>query len=192
MPIDDKNKVIFIHIPKNGGTSIEKNLKMWDSGHRTSESYMKKFPSRWKNYKKVCFFRDPVERIVSCYNYAKMDNSYWHSKDGKAIYGKHPDYDICNKLHLDEIIEGIYYSKISLVHPGWKPQHHWIAKGSDLLVHDIKRICQINEWLNEMGVENPTLLNASGKKSSTSMIGESKRMVEKIYSLDYKIFKDLK
>ena len=118
MPIDDKNKIIFIHIPKNGGTSVEKNLKMWDSGHRTSESYMKKFPSRWKNYRKVCFFRDPIDRIVSCYNYAKMDNSYWHSKDGRAIYGKHPDYDICNKLSLNQVIDGLYCNKISLIHPG--------------------------------------------------------------------------
>ena len=88
MPIDHKNKFIFVHIPKAGGTSIErlfnidkrKNLYQGLDGirhngvsfslqHLTAKQ-LKKHPETKKyfnNYFKFSFVRNPYDRILSEY-----------------------------------------------------------------------------------------------------------------------------
>ena len=43
MPVDHKRKLIFIHIPKNAGTSIEKHCDMNDTGHKSWKYYYSKY-----------------------------------------------------------------------------------------------------------------------------------------------------
>lgn len=89
MPIIDKYKTIFIHIPKTAGTSIERtlidyslnykgDLKNWYGkvqGYELDHSTLKfmKQHCRYYNesYLKFCVVRNPYERLVSEYHYCK-------------------------------------------------------------------------------------------------------------------------
>ena len=93
MPIIDKYKLIFIHIPKTAGTSIEKtlidykfkikgDLKNWygninnyELDHSTIKYLINNCKSYNKKYIKFCVVRNPYERLVSEYHFCKRYNS---------------------------------------------------------------------------------------------------------------------
>ena len=64
--ISHKDKFIFIHIPKCGGSSVEKCLKWKGCKHHTMEFYKKENPNiDLNNYYKFTFVRNPWSRAVS-------------------------------------------------------------------------------------------------------------------------------
>ena len=74
-----KYKKIFIHIPKNAGTSINKyfsnewgdKLSIQADKHATIHEMKNKFPNAYKNYDKFAVVRNPYDRMVSYYFYLK-------------------------------------------------------------------------------------------------------------------------
>ena len=81
--IDHKNKFIFIHIPRTGGTSIEKTLHNRDwwsvhppSKHLTVHIAKKIYAKYWKDYFKFTFVRNPWDRMVSMLKYHQIYKVY--------------------------------------------------------------------------------------------------------------------
>jgi hypothetical protein len=83
MFINHKHKFIFIHIPKNAGTSIRNsfNIKGYDKKvvskrypHSTC-SEIKQYCGEkvWNEYYKFAFIRNPFDRLVSFYHFHKSD-----------------------------------------------------------------------------------------------------------------------
>lgn len=67
-----KNKCIFIHIPKNAGTSILFSLSQGKKiyrDHLTWKQFYNNNPYRFSNYFKFSLVRNPFDRIVSTYTY---------------------------------------------------------------------------------------------------------------------------
>jgi hypothetical protein len=87
MPIDFKNKIKFIHIPRTGGSSIENALSLfnkenlWENGFRFNEDgcryapqhithrMMDKYYPITKEWFSFTLVRNPYEKIVSEYFY---------------------------------------------------------------------------------------------------------------------------
>lgn len=87
----EKNKLIFIHIPKCGGTSVENSLNIIEKGkywgfdkniskkikfphelqHMPFDAY-KKLITNLKNYKVFAFVRNPFDRAISLYKDTKF------------------------------------------------------------------------------------------------------------------------
>ncbi len=83
MFINHKHKFIFIHIPKNAGTSIRNSfdIKGYDKQvvskrypHSTC-SEIKEYCGEkvWNEYYKFAFIRNPFDRLVSFYHFHKSD-----------------------------------------------------------------------------------------------------------------------
>ena len=72
---------IFIHIPKNAGTSFSNKYCSNQVGHRRANSYNIKYLK-----KSVAIIRNPYDRLKSCYKYFKMDNNYWSKRYGNPKY----------------------------------------------------------------------------------------------------------
>ena len=76
--IDKDNKVLFIHVPKSGGTSIESyfhnNLNIVTTTkekHYTLKDYKKEYDLEFKDYYSFLIIRDPWDSMVSLYLYLK-------------------------------------------------------------------------------------------------------------------------
>jgi hypothetical protein len=68
----DKHKCIFIHIPKNAGTSIINLLnsfKAIEQEHNTYWDYLRADYQRYCDFDKFCVVRNPWDRLFSAYKY---------------------------------------------------------------------------------------------------------------------------
>ena len=76
--IIDEHKAIFIHIPKNAGTSIEayfanESVRVQPSKHADIHEIKRKFKNSYKKYKKFTVIRNPYDKMVSWYFYLKRN-----------------------------------------------------------------------------------------------------------------------
>ena len=76
--IIDEHKTIFIHIPKNAGTSIEtyfanESVRIQPSKHADIWEIKNRFKNSYNNYKKFTIIRNPYDKMISWYFYLKRN-----------------------------------------------------------------------------------------------------------------------
>lgn len=95
MPISHEKKIVFIHIPKTGGSSIEKFLKIYGhnnmgsnkiydplimfgkgSQHYSYEKILENSEKDVSEYFSFCFVRNPWDRIVSEFFWRQKHNGF--------------------------------------------------------------------------------------------------------------------
>tara|TARA_R110002012_G_scaffold81167_1_gene205530 strand:- start:566 stop:1105 length:540 start_codon:yes stop_codon:yes gene_type:complete len=113
--IIDQYKAIFIHIPKNAGTSIEEyfgneSVRIQPDKHADIHEVKRKFKNSYNNYKKFTIIRNPYDKMVSWYFYLKrnLGENYKIIEFNKWIE------DPSKFWHADDPISYL------------KPQHEWI------------------------------------------------------------------
>ena len=101
--IIDEHKAIFIHIPKNAGSSIEalfanSSFRVQPSKHADIYEIKRKFKNSYDNYRKFTIIRNPYDKMVSWYFYLKRNlgenyniiefnewikdpSKFWHASD---------------------------------------------------------------------------------------------------------------
>ena len=193
MPVCDNKKIIFIHIPKNAGTSITSVLDInpYTRGHHLPEWYMKNFPEQWKTYKKIAIVRNPYSRVISNYNYARLTKSYWHSSTGRSREGKHLDFDILTNLSISECIDLLIDNKLK--HQGWKHQYIYTHIDNKCVVDYIFKYETFNDsklFKNLIQLDIP-VINKTTSNINTYRDILSKQDIDKItnyYEYDIKCF----
>ena len=191
MPINFDSKKVFVHIPKNAGTSI---TKCWPGfvleGHHDINYYKNELKFDFKNFETFCVIRDPIDRFISNFNYAKAKNSFWHSIDKNSIHGKHPDYDKLLHLTLDEC------ARLLITNPStfgihWVPQVNWIQSNGKIIVQKVFNFENVEEEIfNNYGIKIETLNKI--EKKETTMSGETKKLIESFYQKDYKFINHIR
>lgn len=66
--------LLFIHIPKNAGTSISRTLYDLEIGHETIRYFHNRMWNM-RQYPSFAILRDPLQRFLSAYRYARMGGS---------------------------------------------------------------------------------------------------------------------
>ncbi len=176
--INNEKKYIYIHIPKNAGTSLGKIFFDDSKSHITALQVRNELTvKKYQEYYVFTFSRNPWDRFLSLYNYARLDESFYHSaiNPDNALYGKHLDYDILKKASLRDCAE--YLLDGRLKHDGrwnhWNPQVFWIKdeKNESLLnfcgkVENYSNDIQFLSNKFKIGKTNPKAFNKSRNKTS--------------------------
>jgi hypothetical protein len=190
--IIDEHKTIFIHIPKNAGTSILKAFGEDRAAHDKWYFFKKNYPEKWAAYFKFAVIRNPWDRVVSNYEYAVLNKSYWHSSCGDAIYGKHRDYDMLKEKSFEEAIWLLKNDFKSFKHAGWKAQHIFICNKQFIPQTNILRFENIEAEFNQLF---PQLVLPKINQSRDNnayrhyYTGNTIKLVEEIYKKDIELFK---
>jgi hypothetical protein len=85
-PCFQPTKSIFIHIPKAAGTSIARAIYGMNVGHRKAIDYQKISKREYNEYYTYSFVRNPWDRVVSAYNFAKQGGTSYVQPIPNPVY----------------------------------------------------------------------------------------------------------
>ena len=113
--IINEYEVIFIHIPKNAGSSIEEyfsneSFKIQPNKHADVHEIKRKFKNSYDNYRKFTIIRNPYDKMVSWYFYLKKQLGEQHNVIEFNKWIKDPS----KFWHANDPISYL------------KPQHEWV------------------------------------------------------------------
>jgi len=94
--------VIFIHIPKNGGTSINQALYGRFMGHYSAKQILQTAPNLFNALPTFAISRNPWDRCASAYRFAKSGVAKNAPKNLAMTY--HPDYDSINFSTFEKFV----------------------------------------------------------------------------------------
>ena len=126
--IIDQYKTIFVHIPKNAGTSIEEyfgneSVRIQPSKHADIHEIKTGFKNSYNNYKKFTIIRNPYSKMVSWYFYLKRNlgenynviefnewvkdpRKFWHANDPISFLKPQCDW-------IDETVEIVKFENLN-------------------------------------------------------------------------------
>jgi len=198
MVVCHQRKIIFIHIPKTGGSSIETMLS--DNGryelhyhcvrngrsqhHLTAFELKYALGPMYQNYFKFAFIRDPYDKMISEY--------YW-CKTPRTGYRSGQSFDDFLKYVEDVVNNQKYFKYIDNDH--FIPQYYYLFHNKKLLVGNIYKFEEINTVLPmlkakfKINAEIPHL-NKSIKKDEEKLVltDEQKERIYKLYKIDFDVF----
>jgi hypothetical protein len=199
MVILDKYKLIFIHIPKTGGTSIEFNfgfkLGFYNSNkkeywgiknkkcmqHYLWSDYKKLEEDKWKFYYKFSVVRDPYKKMISAYK--------WNPVFGRCK--KNTFKQFLEKAK--DIIDNDQYSK-NCYFDHIMPQHKFIFDENDnLMVDKVFKLETLNEKFNaflderEIVIEKLVHINRTKKKDEIILDQDDIKLINKLYKKDFEL-----
>ncbi len=125
MVINDKEKFVFIHIPKNAGNTVSRllikefkgcNVDFYGIKYRALQhGALKWIGNHWPEkllYKKICFTRNPYSRMVSWWTYYRSHPEFWEDYD-LARYSKDMDFNEwllkCIQRGRQEFVPQVYF-----------------------------------------------------------------------------------
>lgn len=180
----EKEKLVFIHIPRTGGTSVEIALagKDWwlidaDTKH-LSASMTKKIlgEERWAEYFKFSIVRNPWDRIISMYA-----TGWWWQNNLRCYKTDTPtlrEFIEQLKPHLHERHGLRFYHEIIDLPLNYICRYETLAT-------DFSYVCNIHGLTN---IELPHYEKSNRSHYSLYYDDETAKLVGDIYNIDIKLF----
>lgn len=169
----------FIHIPKCAGTSIVKSLGVIDPGHYTYSDLVKMKVVRGDE-PVIVVVRDPVDRIISTYNYAKKAQK----KNGPNPLSWIAKYHTLNDFVLKGLNERNVKNNYFLM-----PCYSYIEgcnKDNINLINFDNLQPEFEEMANNLGLQyKPLTKENSSERKKEPMSQEVIAKLRKLYFSDY-------
>lgn len=209
MPVQHEEKLLFIHIPKTGGSSINDNENFkWDGlvekinvndrtynqRHLTANEIIElnlEDAKIFNEYFCFCFIRNPWDRLVS--SYFNIGKKYFESFESYVENAQliNEQYDAGKDPYLDERWE---HARKLIVNKFFKPQLDFITYNNEIIIdfigsfenykEDFKKLC------DKLNKPCEILHSRSSKHTHYSeyYTNETKEIVGEIYKRDIDYF----
>lgn len=127
LPIFERSKSIFIHIPKTAGTSVSEALYGEQPWHHPIKLYHELDAKKCHDYFSFAFVRNPWDRLYSTYNYAK--------KISHPIY-RGPLSDIASYQTFEQFVMEWCCQQNFAEHHFLQPQFNYLTIDGDSIAVD--------------------------------------------------------
>lgn len=203
MIISDKYKCIFIRIPKNASTSIEKVFGLYDPGsiqpnelppygHETaSEVRDIAGEKRWNTYFKFAFFRNPEERFLSHFKY---NINRIHSKSPQ-LWWLMPEKELSQRS--DKVIDKHNFAQFHIYDKYWsKPKYKyqqvdWLDE-EDIFVGSMDRIQEDWQYVcDKILLHVPLPITNKSKSQEWVLDDDVKQLIKTYYKEDIEYYNSL-
>lgn len=194
---DNQKKILFVHIPKTGGTTIEQHMGAINNTkkgyyrnannkaiqHLTTIEYNNLFDdNRFNNYCKFTIVRNPYDRMVSEYYWTDLPFGF---KSNKTF-----DYFLYS---VSDIVLNKNYS-YTFLHDHFIPQKDFITdKNNNIIIDKIFKFEEFKEAIEFLQLYypdiNPNVNNkiktAKSKNSRISLNEKQKNIIYNLYVNDF-------
>ena len=198
MSISRNNRLIYVHTPKTGGSSIENSFLFDDArqfhavgGHFNVEHMTLNAQERGiEDFVRAAHIRHPCSRFISAYAYLKSDLCNPGDRRWAAEH--------IGNLSLDDFILKLEREPALTGKAHLRPLHHWLFYSDGTFGLDVA-LCQEtwNQSLDALGhyigtnipvklYSTATLQNAHN--SCAELKPETREAIERVYAMDYCIF----
>ena len=171
--IIEEHKAVFVHIPKNAGTSIEalfanNSFRIQPSKHADIYEIKRKFKNSYNSYKKFTIIRNPYDKMVSWYFYLKRNLGERYEVLEFNEWIKDPS----KFWHIDDPISYL------------KPQHEWIDDTVVLIKYE-NLDKELNQFFNKK-IELPIINKSKHNHYLEYYNKESLTIIYDRYKEDFK------
>jgi hypothetical protein len=196
---DFKRKIIFLHIPKTGGTSVEKALnllsKEYGYGINNNKKAMQHYD--WHQYKKHLgekIFNKYYKFTISRNPYDKVTSDYfWLKNIAKVEYDNFQNKSFDEYLdYCEHIVKNRLYN-LTIYHDHFKPQHRFIYDNNNKLMIDrilrFENFKYVSKFVNTRYNTNLKHLNENKSKKKIILNDIQKNKIYDIYKNDFILLK---
>ncbi|MEQ2352721.1 MULTISPECIES: sulfotransferase family 2 domain-containing protein [Pseudoalteromonas] len=183
-----RKQCIFIHIPKNAGTSVLKAF-----GYRGYRLHAKWFdynesnPYLFERYHKFAIVRAPLARLYSAYNYVIKGGN--QSEGDRALQQQ----VLSNARTFTEFVDKILTPEFVLFQPLFQPQSYYIFDSQyqckvdtilryESLNHDWRKLCILKGWKMEL-----PWLNKGASTLPETLSPQQLEKIQCLYKVDYEL-----
>ncbi|GCE90822.1 hypothetical protein MSKU15_2423 [Komagataeibacter diospyri] len=175
--------VLFIHVPKNAGTSVARALYGMDLGHETIRYFQRRMPDL-TGFPSFAILRDPVRRFMSAYRYACAGGS-----DTRHVaQGFRPTYMAFNGI--DDALDHIAHvrSLYDMDHI-FRPQTWYLTDAYGQVAVDrlfmLDDMSRIQDFVRNYTSAPIGHVNAGGRDRSEMPNADQIARIRQIYRQDY-------
>lgn len=187
--VRDPTRPLFIHIPKNAGTNISKQIYGRYIGHRTAAWYLAADEEMFTGKASFAVCRDPYYRFISAFNFVSSGGTQDVAGSEKARRHLHGFPSI---MEFAEHYASLRVEKIESVDPCFHCQYRYVVDGNQKQIVD--KVFHLEDVAGKSfqfaGIE----IDLTGKSNSskqTQMAFDETRLrsfVHSIYKPDYEFF----
>lgn len=184
--------VIFIHIPKTAGTSVNDALYGRGMPHFRAEDVKKVLGPRYDELLSFAVVRDPLERAVSSYLFARSGGSHDVPMRRSA------------KLYQSDVFATFdsfvfeWLSQVDLMEQDFvfHPQYRYVCEGETLIVDELLPFHDLQAGLDALGQQLGRTVSLprrnetrpGGTRGLLEVCPGTRKAVEQVYAADYEIF----
>ena len=184
----DAEGVLYVHIPKTGGTSVTRTLYGQDVGHRPWYEIRLFHPLRYRHLTTFAVVREPIDRFLSSYDYLRgggrnpMDAAF--SAKYLAPYANADDFIAAmrDKAFRDEVMAYFHFC----------PQAYFVATKRRCKVNRLARFDHLEVDLSSIfgrHIELPLLNRTAGARTrATDLSPASIETLNSIYEADFRLW----
>lgn len=188
MPFCEEKKLLFIHIPKTGGTSIEHSFRDFNKEigvgikdnkamqHYTYFDYKKNLSEYFNNFMKFSIVRNPYSRIVSDFYFlnSMKDFKTFRNMDEYLDYAE----DCINTNNFNRTIYDDHFM----------PQYYYLEDITNIKIFKTEKRGQLNNFLESYGLEIYHKNKMRKGVKPINLTREQANRINKLYRIDFKIF----
>jgi hypothetical protein len=182
---------IMIHIPKSAGTSVSRALYGRPVGHYKASDYLAISRKEFKKYFVFSIVRNPWDRVVSAYSFAKQGGTDYVQPLPNDIY-KSPQFSDFKTF----VMRWLAFQDLSKCDVVFQPQHIFVCDtDKHILVDYIGRYEALNDAIEYVSrqVNKSISIKALNKSERQTRYqdyydDETKQMVARLYADDISIF----
>lgn len=187
-PYMHKYKCIFIHIPKNAGSSVMRLLG--DEGgrfHVESSYYQQANAYFYNKYHSFAFTREPIERLYSAYKYV-LKGGNQRSED--IALANHVKARCCD---FSDFIDNLLCADFIMQQPLFKPQYLFVyTRNLQLNVDTLIKLTELTTvwpaFSTNLGIPSQLLhVNKTAKQVMPKLTTEQLDKIAQLYKYDYKL-----